>query len=76
MMPDKAIAISMRPVCGCDTELSRNLMSEWGTTEAALRAGGSGGSGGPSPRTSPFGLWVAVRNLLHRKEESVVNVTS
>jgi len=73
MMPDKAIAISMRPVCGCDTDLSRHLMTEWGTTEVALRAGGSGGK---SPRTSPFGLWVSVRNLLHRKEEPVVRVTS
>jgi hypothetical protein len=74
MIPDRAVAYSMRPTCGCDTDLNRNLKTEWGMTEAALRAGGSGGS---EPSTvKPFSLWAAVRNILHRKEEPVVIVTN
>jgi hypothetical protein len=61
-------------MCGCDTDLSRNLKTEWNMTEVALRAGGSGGSR-PSP-SKPLSLWVSVRNLLHRKEEPVTRVTS
>jgi hypothetical protein len=74
MIPDRAVAYSMRPMCGCDTDIGRNLRSEWGMTEVALRAGGSGGSK-PSI-VKPFSLWASVRNLLHRKEEPVVSVTS